>query len=169
MMCRADFAAALAYERLSNDPSSSSITGSLTRSADVHAFLVSAHLAWVTLEELGKRLRKGTFAHKAVHEALRGHRSVIRRCESARDHIEHITERIGRGRAIHFGRGKKMTAKVFRQSVGVVTHTTVAFGNETFDLAEQVAALTKARKTVAPSIVAAATPAMRVTAGPPAR
>ena len=163
MMCRTEFAAGLAHERLSKLAPSSSITDSLTRCADAHALLVSAHQAWATLEELGRLLRAGSFAQKAVLKALRTHRPVMRRCETARDHIEHVTERLGRGRSIHFGRGKTMTAKVFRQSIGAVTQRTITFGNESFDLAEQIAALTSTRKMVAPAITAAATPQMRGT------
>lgn len=167
MMCRAEFAADVAYERLTESDPASTIASSLSRLADAHAFLVSAHLAWATLAGLGRKLHRGARPYKAVHNALRAHRPAIARCKVARDHIEHVTDRLDSGRSIRFG--AKMTAKVFRQAMGTVTEKTISFGNESFDLSEQIAALADTRKIVAPVIVAAATPQMRVTVGPVAR
>jgi hypothetical protein len=164
IMCRADFAVNRAFQRLHASLQDTSIVGTLTGGADAHALLVSAHLAWRTLEELGKRLRRGSLPYKDLHKALRKHREVRARCKLGRDHFEHVTDHLRLGRAVHHG--GKMTAKTFRQAVGAMVGTSVTFGNETFDLAEQVAALADVRATVAPVLAAFATPSGRVVVTP---
>lgn len=160
MMCRAEFAAGLAFDRFASHRGEGAVVA-LMRHADAHALLVSAHLAWRTLDELGRKIRRGGFAYKAVHDARRTHRAVRERCKAARDHAEHVTERLEIGRSREHGGGTKMTSKTFRRSLGVVSGTVITYGDESFDLAEQIAALRDVRVSVAPTVAVAAPPQIK--------
>jgi hypothetical protein len=159
MLSRAQYAAELSYERFRQGAATEEASESRTSSLEgiertlrgyleVHAFLVSAHLYWRSLQAVSSYL----VAPEELSQVLHDSEELISHTATARHHMEHITERIGRGRTGRYG--TEMSAEVFRQSLGRIEGSTVVFGEERFDLAaiheairsigEEVAPLTKA-------------------------
>jgi hypothetical protein len=95
-----------------------------------HAFIVEANLFFDTLEELGPHFLPGP----EVKEARRIYRSRAEEVGRLRDHVEHLPERIRKGRK---GRrhGPPMEPEVFREAVGkFVEGTKLLYGDERYDL-----------------------------------
>lgn len=94
---------------------------------DVHAFLVSAHSYWRTIEKLN-----GLLNIVELDTAVAVNSSVADETKKARDHLEHIDERIEKGRLLHFG--QPMNAQTFRRAMGRFEEDHITFGDETFHL-----------------------------------
>jgi len=130
------YATELAYSRLNegvNSPNPPpgqvwSFTPLFARSADAHALLVYASGYWKALYELTRLMPFTDLT--ALLEQLK---SVIRDTMAARNHAEHIAERIVTGRRPRSGTAE-LSTDVFQQAVGRLEFPSIVFGNESFDL-----------------------------------
>jgi hypothetical protein len=154
VIARAQAAAELAFERLvqaqqddqraeAEHKPSVGIDSKLRMAGEIHAFLVSAHLFWRTLDEMRRHLRTSE-----LKEAWKVHHQVADETRKARDHIEHLPERIRRGRT----KQPVMDKAVFREAAGAFDGTELTFGDETFDLRQILDSISRAEEMVAPRL-----------------
>ena len=94
---------------------------------DVHAFLVASHLYWRLTRCLGKLLPP-----ELISKDLDRFKEAIQQTKTARDHIEHLDERVSDGRPEKWGGA--MEPAEFRCASGIYTAVSVQFGSELFDL-----------------------------------
>jgi hypothetical protein len=128
MMARVQFATESSFERFQviAESEDTDISKTLQAYVELHLFQVSAHLYWTTLYELSKYL-----GVQVLEQTTDSHRFVAEQTRVARNHIEHITERIGEGRK----RGPiPLSAQDFRRAMGTYDASTVTFGAESFNL-----------------------------------
>jgi hypothetical protein len=106
----------------------------LSAAGDAHHLLVSANLFWRELgalqrDALSDRMRAAT------GQALAAGGEGREQAKIGRDHIEHLDERVLRGRIERFaGSAGVMTAQTFLQNVLVLEPEAVLFGDERLDL-----------------------------------
>lgn len=123
-----------------------------------HAFIVEANLFFDTLQALAAHLPRAA----EVREARRVYRSLAEEVGRLRDHVEHLPERIRKGRK---GRhGPPMEREVFRQGVGKFEGTTVVYGDERYDLRAIRDALRRVEERTTPRLEERLTPKLRVSA-----
>ena len=94
----------------------------------------------------------------------RAYRWIAIETGKARDHIEHLPERIRKGRQNR----PAMTREVFRDAVGVFDGTKLTFGNETFDLRQIRDSIRRVEEKVPPRLGERLTPKFSVTVDRPA-
>jgi hypothetical protein len=146
---RAQFACELAFDRYASalaakvaSDESGDASGEvqsirvLSATADAHAMLVSAHLYWRELEALQRDAlsdRMGDAATRALAAGGRGRELA----KAGRDHIEHLHERVLKGRTQRQGGAAgAMAPETFLENVLVLEPEAVLFGDERFDLRE---------------------------------
>jgi hypothetical protein len=134
------------------------IDAKLRIGGETHAFLVSAHLFWSTFDVMRRQLPTSE-----LKEAWKVHRMVADQTGKARDHIEHLPERIKKGRT----RKPVMEKDVFREAVGVFDGTLLTFGDETFDLRQIRDSIRRVEEKVAPKLEERLTVKFSVKVGPP--
>ena len=148
------FATELAYSRLHKEAakdtpmeeSPSTFTSLFERSADAHALLVSASGYWRALQDL---LRLMPFPDIVVlTDKLK---CIVKATVRARNHIEHITERIVDGRK-RTSTVPEISAKSFQQAIGHIEFPSIFFGDESFDLAEISGTVLTTGKRIAPTL-----------------
>jgi len=122
---------------------------------DIHAFLVSAHAYWRTIEKLNTLLKLAELDAAIAHNQL-----VADETKTARDHLEHIVERIQIGRPPHFGH--PMDAQTFRGAMGRFEGDQITFGDETFRLGAINTAIRNVGRAVAPALRQATIPVITV-------
>jgi hypothetical protein len=131
------FATELAYSRLHQRATKGtamaggtpSFAPLLACSADAHALLVSGSGYWRGLQDL---LRLMPFPDLVmVTDKLEW---VVKATVMARNHIEHITERIANGRKRRTA-VPEISAEAFQQAIGRIEFPLIIFGDESFDLA----------------------------------
>jgi hypothetical protein len=159
VISRAQFATQLAYDRFLTACNGSSLPEIACGYLELHSFLVSAHLFWRTLQKLAN-----DFVLPDLRQSLQQHATLIEQTKRARDHIEHMTERIEKGRGQKFG--SPMDARTFRHAMGKYERGSVTFGNETFDLQAIHAAIHTIGKTVAPKLRVAIESGFTIKFGP---
>jgi hypothetical protein len=125
---------------------SAAMEARLRMSFYMRAFAVEADLLFDTLQLLGSYLPADAAAE--VKLTRRIHQSTATRVRDLRGHVEHLPERIHKGR----GGSRPMTREVFRQAVGVFEETTVVFGDDEFDLRKIRDALWQVEKRTAPKL-----------------
>ena len=153
VMCRTQFAAELSYKRFTaacesqdNKESSETRLDEIARGyLELHSFFTSAHLYWRTLEGLSKLL-----SVPELKEAIQDYAKATRGTKCARDHLEHMTERIEKGRSHEFG--FRMDACTFRRAMGKYEVGSVAFGDETLDLGTIHGAVVSVGRKIAPRL-----------------
>ena len=145
VMCRAQFAAEFSYERFIQNCDTTDLAGIMRGYLDLHSFLVSAHLYWRTLRELAS-----DFNLPELAQSVSTYSTVIDNTKCARDHIEHISERIESGRSERWG--DSMDTTVFRRRIGNYSDGSVTFGDETINLHEIYDAIRAIGRTVAPKL-----------------
>jgi hypothetical protein len=164
MMCRAQFAAERSYQRFTEAGSlRPGVEAVLLQYLEAHAFLISAKLAWDTLAGIKLAivtLRPPKGSIDEIKAANVRHTTIRAKLTSARSHIEHIVGQIRQGRTPPDG--EETSADIFGQALGRCEGTSVIFGDERFDLAEQIAALTDVCERVAPSIASLVTPSLTI-------
>jgi hypothetical protein len=131
----------------------------LALAADVHGFLVSAALYWATLREVVQRV-----THPDLRPLLGQFESAASTAKTAREHIEHLNERIAHGRLPKYGAA--MPVEVFRQATGTFDGTLLRFGNESFSLDEMIRAIEESAAVIAPPVREALTPQLEVRVDP---
>ena len=146
------FATELAFNRLyaqAPTPSSGnarSFAPILICSADAHSLLVFASGYFRALRDLC-RLMPFTELVSLIDEI----RPTIDAVVTARNHIEHITERIASGR-----RRRRSTPEMpiedFQQSIGRLEFPSIIFGDETFDLSVLSYVVLSAGRRIAPAL-----------------
>lgn len=151
MAARAQFAVDMSYERLKEaqmefalaraDPLQEN-EAMFRAFAEAHTFLVFAALFWNSLRTLATH-----FALPELDDALEVSEASIGLVTKARNHIEHVSERIEEGRAE--ARGGAMSADDFRAAVGAIQGDEVIFGSERFGLGQMRAAIHRATEAVA--------------------
>lgn len=148
------FATELAYSRLhqraGNETAlvegSPSFTSLFELSADAHATLVSASGYWRALQDL---LRLMPFPDLlALTDKLE---CIVKATGRARNHIEHITERIVDGRK-HSSSVPEISAESFQQAIGRIEFPSILFGDELFDLSEISGTILTTGKRIAPTL-----------------
>ena len=127
---------------------------------EVHAFLVAAHRYWELLRGLAPHTTYPPF-----RLALRQNRQNIRDTRIARDHVEHLPERLAHGRKGAYG--SEIGAEPFWRQPGLSDGASVTFGGETFDLARIHAAIRQLGLELAPALAEAAQPQLRIALKPP--
>jgi hypothetical protein len=125
---------------------------------ETHAFLVSAHLFWRTLDVM--RLDLPT---PELREAWKANRWIAGETGKARDHIEHLPERIRKGRT----KKPAMEKDVFRQEAGAFDGAQLSFGDETFDLRRIRDSIRRVEEKVAPKLEERLAVKASVKVGPP--
>jgi hypothetical protein len=132
------FATELAYSRLHQQANeetaiakgTASFRSLFERSADAHALLVSASGYWKALKDL---LRLMPFPDLAL--LIDEVESAVKATVMARNHIEHITERIVSGRKRRAA-VPEVSAESFQQAIGRFEFPSIIFGDESFNVAE---------------------------------
>jgi hypothetical protein len=159
-LARAQAGAEYAYEQLEQalaDNSRADEEGNPTAGIDaklrmflyLHAFVVEANLFYDTLEALQSYLPA-----PELKRAWRVHRGMAKEVGDLRDHVEHLPERIKKGRrAGRGGRRVPMERSVFRQAVGAFEGMEISYGDERFDLRAIRDAITQVEETTAPRLV----------------
>jgi hypothetical protein len=130
------FATELAYSRLRHQATKESASGNapsfaplFTCSADAHMLLVSASGYWRALKEL---LRLMPFPHLMMLIDEVEH--VMKTTVMARNHVEHITERLVNGRRRRTDT-PEISTKAFQQAIARIEFPSIIFADEAFDLA----------------------------------
>jgi len=130
------FATELAYSRLHQQATKESASGNapsfaplFTYFADAHMLLVSASGYWRALKEL---LRLMPFPHLVM--LIDEVEDVMKATVMARNHVEHITERIVNGRRRRTDT-PEISAKAFQQAIARIEFPSIIFADESFDLA----------------------------------
>lgn len=146
------FATELAYGRLHQQATrgtggdTASFEPLLECSADAHALLVSACGYWRALQDL---LRLMPFPDlMLVTDKLE---YVVRATVMARNHIEHITERIVNGRTPR-ANISGISAEAFQQAIGRIEFPAIIFGAESFDLAAISGTILTTGSRIAPTL-----------------
>jgi|GEM_PF-787304 hypothetical protein len=160
LVARAQFAVDRSYERLQDAAAIDGIEGTLLQFLDAHAFLVSADLFWRALKDLDAKVDPKAFP--PLREALDRNESTRTELTKARNHIVHVTERVREGRDPKRG-PPAMSKEVFRQAMGLIDGTKIRFGDESFDLADQLHAVVDVRDSVARELGGTLTPSFTVT------
>lgn len=166
-LSRLQFACELAFHRIgaaseaADSKDSRTAMGGVGRLyLEIHMFLVSAHAYWRTLRQLNRLLKLPAFS-----AAVQANEAIAAETKTARDHLEHMYERIEKGRPPKYG---EMTARTFRGAMGRFDGTQVTFGNESFRLGDIHAAVCRVGREVAPLLRQAATPILSVRTTEPA-
>ena len=146
LMCREQYASEFSYARFidacdSKDDLEEIVQGYL----ELHSFIVSAHLYWQTLSALDNTMQLEDFG-----KVLKMYAVEIEHTKKARNHLEHIDERIGKGRDEK--RGGVMSPQEFRRSMGRYSAGKVIFGSEETDLAAIHIAICNIGRKIAPKI-----------------
>lgn len=143
----------LAYSRLYDqanghpgEKSAPSFIPLLVCSADAHSLLVFASGYWRALRDLSRVM---PFVELA--DLVRENQATIRETTVARNHIEHITERIVSGRKAR-PNVPEMPIAVFQESIGRLEFPSIVFGDEAFDLAKLSAAVLTAGNGIAATL-----------------
>jgi len=97
-------------------------------SNELHAFFVCADAFWDNLRALARAMPGLAELARARSE----HAPAADVARTARDHLEHLAERIETGRGEKFGLA--MTAQTFRRVSGGFDGTSAYFGDEEFDV-----------------------------------
>jgi hypothetical protein len=148
------FATELAYSRLyqqANEETAiakgpASFRSLFERSADAHALLVSASGYWRAFKNL---LRLMPFPDLILlTDELKG---TVHLTTMARNHIEHITERIVQGRK-RTAAVVEISARSFQQAMGRIEFPSIIFGEESFDLAEISGTVLTTGSRIAPTL-----------------
>ena len=148
------FATELAYSRLHEEAGKdTTLVGGLPSfaslfecSADAHALLVSASGYWKALQDL-LRLMPFPDLVKLTDEV----KGIVKTTVRARNHIEHITERIVDGRKRR-GAIPEISTESFQQAIGRIEFPSIVFGDESFDLAEISGIVLTTGKRIAPTL-----------------
>lgn len=142
------FATELAYSRLCESAqrisgeSPASFVPELVCSADAHSLLVSSTGYWRAVRDLSRLMPFVELLRLVEH-----FQPQIDETVRARNHIEHIGERIESGRK-GGTRVPEMAMDVFQQAIGRIEFPSIVFGNETFDLAQLSLAVLEAGVTL---------------------
>jgi hypothetical protein len=143
----------LAYSRLydqanglSGEKCAPSFIPLLVCSADAHSLLISASGYWRALRDLSRVMPFVELAN-LVNE----NQATIGLTTIARNHIEHISERIVSGRKVR-PNVSEMPIDVFQESIGRLVFPSICFGNEAFDLAKLSKAILATGKRIAPAL-----------------
>lgn len=148
------FASELAYSRLHQqvtegtamDRRTLSFATLLACSADAHALLVSGSGYWRALQDL---LRLMPFPDLVtITDELE---CVVNATVTARNHIEHITERIVNGRKRRTS-VPEISTEAFQAAIGRIEFPSIIFGNESFDLAAISGTMLTTGSRVAPTL-----------------
>ncbi len=148
MMARAQYAAEASYKRFQSVAAreDAGLKGIFQAYMELHLFIVSADLYWTTLKELTRYLKP-----QELKQAVNYHEHLASQTRTARNHMEHITERIREGRVRDPG---SMSAKDFRRAMGTYDASSVTFGTERFDLGEIYEAIRTVGREAAPQLKA---------------
>lgn len=118
----------------------------LMMSADAHSLLVSAAGFWKSMETLSELM-----PYPDLLKLLEDLEQPIREIRTARNHMEHISERIVAGR-----RKRKavtpMSATDFQEAIGRLQFPVIEFGKEAFDLAAIAELIVSSGRKVAPAL-----------------
>jgi hypothetical protein len=165
-LARAQYAADLAHARLSATRPSASKSDHqsgelvLAQAADAHTFLVSAALYWATLSRLANRLKTPN-----IRPLFAPYEKAASEAKTAREHIEHLNERIEFGRSQDYG--KPMPVHVFRTAVGAFDGAHIKFGNEVFPIEAMLRAIRESSEAIAPVLSEATSPKFELRVEPP--
>lgn len=152
MLARAQYGAKASLDRLLDanafsklqDEKAASFAETMINTFEVlhqaHNFLVAVDLFWETIKRLDEHLDLQEFTE--VFEASKDARRASR---DARNHIEHVAERIAEGR-----RNGPMTPQEFRSKMGIFDGTKIWFGPESYDVIAMHDAVHQAGQKLAP-------------------
>lgn len=132
------------------------LDSTLARAADVHAFLVSAALYWATVREIVNHVPKPD-----LRPPFADYETAAMTAKTAREHIEHLNERIVHGRSGE-RLGGAMPADVFREAVGAFDGERMMFGDESFPLGDMLEAIRASSSAIAPRLAEATAPNLQV-------
>jgi hypothetical protein len=156
-IARTQYGAELAYNRLlasafrDDEPVERRIQLTLGQAADVHAFLGSGALYWSTLGETVRQVTRPD-----LRPAFERYTGAANTAKTARDHMEHLHERIRQGRTARWG--EAMSVETFRTAVGAFDGSEIGFGNEKFRIGEMLQAIRDSATAIAPVLQQAASP-----------
>jgi len=148
------YATELAYSRLKdgvNTPNPRpgevwSFAPLFARAADAHALLVHAAGYWKAFQELVRLL-----PFPDLVTLLEEIKEAIAATTLARNHMEHIAERIVAGRKPRPGT-RELSAEDFQRAIGRLEFPCIVFGDESFDLAAIAGTVLSTGSRVAPAL-----------------
>lgn len=152
MLARAQYGAKASLDRLLDahafsrlqDEETASFAEKMINTFEVlhqaHNFLVAVDLFWETIKRLDEHLDLQEFT-----EVFESSKNARRTSRDARNHIEHIAERIAEGR-----KNAPMTPQEFRSKMGIFDGTKIWFGPESYNVIEMHEAVHRAGQNLAP-------------------